>query len=151
MEICSSDLSLRSISLSFIFSSLSCSLRMVCLVLVTSRLNFSTSVSSCCRVTSAASHFSQMLELSGDTAEIQPGVVAGVATSFLVFGLTATLLRLSAILSWSLSLSPVLEEDSGGEVEDEVEVLAGIEENPLSLLRFALFSLFDPRRTANVE
>ena len=58
---------------------------------------------------------------------------------------------LSAILSWSLSLSPVLEEDSGGEVEDEVEVLAGIEENPLSLLRFALFSLFDPRRTANAE
>ena len=36
-------------------------------------------------------------------------------------------------------------------VEDEVEVLGGIEENPLSLLRFALFSLFDPRRTANVE
>ena len=125
---------------------------MVCLVLVTSRLSFSTSVSSCCRVTSAASHFSQMVaELSGDTAEIQPGVAdGGLVTSFLVFGLAATLLRLSAILSWSLSLSPVLEEDSGGEVE-EVDVLAGMEENPLSVLRFARFSLFDPSRTANVE
>ena len=91
-----------------------------------------------------------MVELTGDTAEIQPGVAAVVATNFLVFGLTATLLRLSAILSWSLSLSPVLEEDSGGEVEDEVEVLGGREENPLSLLvRLALGSLFDPRRTEN--
>ena len=69
----------------------------------------------------------------------------------MVFGLAATLLLLSASLSWSLSLSPVFEEDSGGEVEDEVEVLAGMEENPLSVLRFALFSLFDPRRTGNAE
>ena len=89
-----------------------------------------------------------MLEVSGDTADTQPGVLATPpalpVSSFLLFGLL-----LSFTLSWSLSLSPVLEDDSGGEVE-EVEVLGGSEENPLSLLlRLALVSLFDPKRTAN--
>ena len=55
-----------------------------------------------------------------------------------------------SFFAWSLSLS-WLEDDSGGEVVDEdvgdeVEVLGGSEENPLSLFKFklSLFSLLDP-------
>ena len=77
----------------------------------------------------------------------------GVLTILLVLTRPTILALLSLLLSWSLSLS-WLEDDSGGdvvedEVGDEVEVLGGSDENPLSLFKFKLnlFSFLDRNLT----
>ena len=86
---------------------------------------------------------------------IQPGVfmILLVLTRPTILDLCSCLL----ILSWSLSLS-WLEDDSGGdvvedEVGDEVEVLGGSDENPLSLFKFKLnlFSFLDPNLTGKIK
>ena len=81
----------------------------------------------------------------------------GVLTILLVLTRPTILALLSLLLSWSLSLS-WLEDDSGGdvvedEVGDEVEVLGGSDENPLSLFKFKLnlFSFLDPNLTGKIK
>ena len=128
---------------------------MVCLVLPSSDLSLSTSACSCDLAASPVSHFSQIPASGGDILLIQPGVVTIllVLTRPTILDLRSCLL----ILSWSLSLS-WLEDDSGGdvvedEVGDEVEVLGGSDENPLSLFKFKLnlFSFLDPNLTGKIK
>lgn len=103
--ICSSHI-FSSSNLSFIFSSLSWSLTMVCLVLASSDSSLSTLDWSWLLFASLTSHFSQMPGSigDGDTSVIQPGTWPPV--SLLVWTLPTILALLSlAALSWSLLLN----------------------------------------------